>query len=40
MIACFLLRRNKMRIDSMVEDGVEISGEYVGTDSPRAPADQ
>ena len=36
MVACFVARRNKMRIDSMTDQALQLSGENIGTESPRA----
>lgn len=37
LVSYFFYRRHKQRVDVLMEDILELSGENIGTDSPRAP---
>lgn len=40
LVAYFFYRRHKQRVDVLLEDQVQLSGENLGTESPRAPEDR
>jgi len=40
LVSYFCYRRHKQRVDVLLEDNVQLSGENLGTESPRAPDDR